>query len=460
MGGMDAGGSGKEKIMNDNIKMLPVARLHPHPDNPRKNLGDISELAASIKARGIMQNLTVVPDNGGGYTVLIGHRRLAAAKEAGLTAVPCAVMEQVSYGEQISIMLLENIQRNDLTVQEQGQGFQMMLDLGETAETIAEKTGFSKTTVYHRLNIAKLDQELLAEKQDCFQLTLTDMAALEQIKDVRERNAVLERSATRDNLAWNIKAKVNEEQRKEKADMLVQAVRELGAKLYEGTFFPYHFDIIDQYDLDKDIPKKMELQLKTGPQLEEGRQAYYYPEPWRFYLFYEKEQKETEGPKDNKEARAKEAKAKEAESLERYRKIKDIFDGQNRLRKEFLTSLRGKTQAELPIDDIWDKFVKVTAMEDSLLEMLSGKDIYEMDGAEAEKAREALRDIPASIQMLMLWLYEIDGDSICTYDSRYDAETGEHFQTLDRHLEKLGFSLRNDEDYNILLGTSELYKKD
>ena len=56
-------------------------------------------------------------------------------------------------------MLLENIQREDLTIQEQAQGFQMMLDLGDTEDQIAEKTGFSKSTVRHRLNIAKLDQE-------------------------------------------------------------------------------------------------------------------------------------------------------------------------------------------------------------------------------------------------------------------------------------------------------------
>ena len=57
-------------------------------------------------------------------------------------------------------MLEENIQREDLTVWEQAQGFQMMLDLGETEDTIADKTGFSKTTIKHRLNIAKLDQEI------------------------------------------------------------------------------------------------------------------------------------------------------------------------------------------------------------------------------------------------------------------------------------------------------------
>ena len=72
------------------MTQLPVDKLFPHPDNPRKDLGDLTELADSIKANGIFQNLTVVPadDSYETFTVVIGHRRLAAAKLAGLSEVP------------------------------------------------------------------------------------------------------------------------------------------------------------------------------------------------------------------------------------------------------------------------------------------------------------------------------------------------------------------------------------
>ena len=75
--------------MNE-IVMIPVERLEHHPENPRKDLGDLTELAESIKANGVMQNLTVVknhfaPDV---YTVVIGNRRMEAAKLAGLKEVP------------------------------------------------------------------------------------------------------------------------------------------------------------------------------------------------------------------------------------------------------------------------------------------------------------------------------------------------------------------------------------
>ena len=177
--------------MND-IQMIPIAQLKPHPDNPRKDVGDITELIDSIKKNGIMQNLTVVPvygvpteQDGTQYYILIGNRRYAAAKEAfGLSGVdlPCQVVKNLSRAEQVSIMLEENMQREDLTIGEQAHGFQMMLDLGETVESIAEKTGFSKTTVKHRIELAKLDEPILdmvTDPEGEFQINLKTLQMLE-----------------------------------------------------------------------------------------------------------------------------------------------------------------------------------------------------------------------------------------------------------------------------------------
>ena len=102
--------------------------------------------------------------------------------------MPCSVVEMTEK-EQISTMLLENMQRSDLSVSEQAQGFQLMLDLGETETTIAEKTGFSRNTVRHRLNLAKLDQETLTRREENkdFQLTLTDLYELEKVQDIKKK---------------------------------------------------------------------------------------------------------------------------------------------------------------------------------------------------------------------------------------------------------------------------------
>lgn len=177
---------------------LSVDRLHPHPDNPRKDLGDLTELAESIKANGIYQNLTVIPDDPMSsytyFTVIIGHRRLAAAKLAGLTKVPCVITEMTPQ-EQVGTMLLENMQRSDLTVYEQAQGFQMMLDLGETVETVAQKTGFSQSTVRRRVKLLDLDQEEF-RKSESRGATLQDYMALDAIADPALKNQVLQSIGT------------------------------------------------------------------------------------------------------------------------------------------------------------------------------------------------------------------------------------------------------------------------
>ena len=180
---------------NNKIVMLPRELLHPHPDNPRKDLGDLTELKESIKAHGVMQNLTVVPDDddGDGYKILIGHRRFAAS-EGILEELPCVVAKGLTDRDQVGIMLVENIQRSDLTFVEQAHGFQMMMDLGDTIETIAEKTGFSKATVKHRLAINELDPETLKETNEVFQLTISDYIALEKVDNIEERNEILDLS--------------------------------------------------------------------------------------------------------------------------------------------------------------------------------------------------------------------------------------------------------------------------
>lgn len=207
------------------IVMIPVNQIHPHPKNPRKNIGDVTELANSIKAKGVLQNLTVVPGHWmtqeewlelsaqykenpteevrtlmnnkwleTGYTAIIGHRRLAASKQAGLPEVPCVVVN-LTDREQFDTMMVENVQRADLTVYEQAQGFQMMLDMGGTVESVAEQTGFSQTTVRNRLKLMKLDQGKLEQSMERG-ATLQDYMELDKIQNPDRRNKVLESIGT------------------------------------------------------------------------------------------------------------------------------------------------------------------------------------------------------------------------------------------------------------------------
>lgn len=222
------------------IKYIKVINLHPHPDNPRKDVGDISELADSIKANGVLQNLTVVPNmvigeiSGEtwqrGYKVIIGHRRLAAAKLAGLKEVPCVVTE-MTLQEQVATMLLENMQRSDLTVYEQAQGFQMMLNMGETVETVAQKTGFSQSTVRRRVKLLDLDQEEF-RRSESRGATLQDYIALEAISDITLKNQVLKSIGTA-NFQQQLKAAKEKEKTKAYIDGVIAELEAFARRIEE-----------------------------------------------------------------------------------------------------------------------------------------------------------------------------------------------------------------------------------
>lgn len=212
-----------------NITMINIDRLRPHEDNPRKDLGDLSELTESIRQNGIYQNLTVVEDPEGSetYVVIIGHRRLAAAKAAGLTVVPC-VISKMDYRRQIETMLIENMQRADLTVYEQARSFQLMLDLGSDTQTIAKNTGFSVATVKHRLKLAELDPAKLKAAADR-QISLGELLELEKIQDLDRRNHVLEYAGTEDfRLEYN--RALNAELIEKNLPIVQAALKEIGAK--------------------------------------------------------------------------------------------------------------------------------------------------------------------------------------------------------------------------------------
>nr|WP_303689353.1 ParB/RepB/Spo0J family partition protein [Ruminococcus bromii] len=248
------------------LQMIAVDKLHPHPQNPRKVIGDVSELAESIKANGILQNLTVVPnnDNWDDFTVIIGHRRLAAAKQAGLTELPCAVVEMTEK-EQLSTMLTENMQRTDLTVYEQAKGFQMLIDLGDSVAEVVEKTGFKESTVRRRLKLAELDEESFKDSQ-LRQPTLADYERLNQIKDIDVRNELLKSIGTNnfDNLLYSAVKKQETDEEKEKIEKLCLEHGMIKAQKHDEI--PSNYEYTGFFAL-KDL---------IGKDFADGRKRYFY----------------------------------------------------------------------------------------------------------------------------------------------------------------------------------------
>lgn len=158
--------------------------IDPHPDNPRKDVGDLEELTASITAQGVLQNVTLLehPDKPGRYLALLGHRRVEASRQAGKPTVPARVVSGLSRAEQIELMLVENLQRTDLTPFEEGRSYQGLLDLDIPVAAIAERTGRAVSTVKTRLRLGRLDDRAAVAHSE-HQLTLEQALQLAEIQE-------------------------------------------------------------------------------------------------------------------------------------------------------------------------------------------------------------------------------------------------------------------------------------
>ena len=211
-------------MKNTNLVEIPLTSISPHPQNPRKDLGDLTELAESIRTTGILQNLTVVQNEDYTYTVIIGHRRLAAAKLAGLKTAPCAVVE-MSEDDQLATMLTENMQRSNLTVYEQAEGIQLLLDRSFSIADIAEKTGFSESTIRRRTKLLELDKEAFKRSQQR-QVSLSDYDKLNEITDIEARNKLLDVLGT-SNFNYEFEQAKNYQKRREDKKELIEYLESL-----------------------------------------------------------------------------------------------------------------------------------------------------------------------------------------------------------------------------------------
>jgi ParB family chromosome partitioning protein len=164
---------------------LDPRQLEDNPHNPRTDLGELSELTDSIRAVGVLEPLIVTPTGAGGHMLLFGHRRRAAAVEAGLATVPCDVRADYAgkSAEQIADMLAENLHRRDLTGLEEAAGYeQLSMFDGWTAERIAGRVGRPVEHVRAGLTAAKVSDQLRLKVIDGA-LTLEQAAAIEAYAD-------------------------------------------------------------------------------------------------------------------------------------------------------------------------------------------------------------------------------------------------------------------------------------
>lgn len=444
----------------DNIK---IEQLHPHPDNPRKDVGDVTELAESIKVNGIMQNLTVIPmfKSDHDFIVLIGHRRLAAAKKAGVETVPCKIIvdDIPSREEQISIMLEENMQRRDLTVWEQATSFKQVVDLGGSVNTLREKTGFSENTIRNRIKVAELDEDLVrahTEGADTWQITFQDMIELSKIDDVEKRNSILKNGYSRDNFRYNVQAEIKKQDIEKTLQPFYERMADINIPEGKKNIYSYTpgYEVIARfYYTDKKL-------LTYTPNSEE-----FWVLRDGYVLFMRKEVK-----KEIDLAADREKKAKEQEE----RRQLDAFNFRcDDIKYSIYNCIEMTLEGKLKIDSNKLRFDKLISEIWEVIHdcnstvgihysnwILCGRQTWWEVKPEAKAFMlNKYKKLPVELQMLsqLGWITKNLGYPY-RYGRVFDKEVADKYLMIINILYYAGYKIKDD-DVKILCGTDEFYKK-
>ena len=436
------------------IEYIEVTKLHGHLYNPRKDLGDLTELAESIKENGILQNLTVVPRIMGsktpegpwqdGYTVVIGHRRLAAAKLAGLKTVPCIVVN-MSESEQIATMLMENIQRSDLTVYEQAQGFQQLLNFDYSVADIAEKTGFSETTVRKRVKLLELDQEKFKESV-VRGGTLQDYAELNKIEDVNLRNKVLETVGTSE-FKWRLNSALEDQEMPKRKQEFLEFVKDWAKHVktapnnssYEQNFYRYK---LNDFKKPKDA----------------GKVEYYYVDNGNGAMLYKKTADTKKKPKSDAEKSFKEREAQ----------IKELTKRAYQLRRDFVLNFNASKKH---MDDIMAlamvRLIRYGGIDTEVLMNLleieipanESKDYTEKYENRRNLVMQKFKEEPARVTLITAWS-SLDSNEdyydARNYDFTIDHKVNPTLDAIYDILIALGYEM-SEEEMQLRDGTHELF---
>lgn len=438
------------------IQEIELSKLKIHPKNVRKTYRGIDELAESIKAQGIRQNLTVVknPEGFGTYWVVIGNRRLKAAIKAGIETAPCEVVE-MDEKEQLETMLLENMQRDDLTIYEQAQGFQMVLDLGETEEGLAEKTGFSKTTIRRRLNIAKLDQEALQEKEEEgeFQLSLSDLYELEKIKSVKKRNEILKGARNSREITSNVQRIISEEKQKAVEKKILSLLKKEGIEeapeKAKMEIYTSKWETVKIYSLRSDAPKKLDIQKEEKETL--------------YYLKYYSEVKVIRKAKKQKRELTPEERRR-AERDSRKKRVKAMAKEMAACRRDFILDIIAGKIKPLENDGdamrkMWDVMRKGSSYvsDSSISSFLIGKSSYDSTEEEKKDAAERIENLSVTELTLITAYNGTESLELSEWTGDFNKRSAGILKEFYEVLMMYGFTYNSDDEVKLLNGTHELY---
>ena len=189
----------QEAEADSGLKILPLQKVEPNPDQPRRDFDPeaLEALSESIAQDGILQPLTVREMENGYYQIIAGERRWRAARLAGLREIPAIVIE-ADDKKATELALIENLQREDLNPVEEATGYSRLLEeYGMTQEDAAKRVGKSRPAVANALRLLQLQPEIL-EMVKTGALSAGHARAILTIKDLKKQKEAAQKIAALD----------------------------------------------------------------------------------------------------------------------------------------------------------------------------------------------------------------------------------------------------------------------
>ena len=171
-------------------RMIPLEKIRPNPEQPRKALGELRELADSIREKGVLEPLLVryVPREDT-YHIISGERRYHAARAAGLRELPC-IEKIADDAETLELSLIENLQRKDLTPFEEAEGlYRLAAQFDYTHEDIARKIGKARSSVTETLSLLHIPETV---RKRCVEKGIVSKSLLLQVARQPSEKKMLE----------------------------------------------------------------------------------------------------------------------------------------------------------------------------------------------------------------------------------------------------------------------------
>ena len=153
---------------NNEVVSIKISQIEPNRNQPRRSFDDeaLEQLAESIRQHGVLQPILVRPQIYGGYQIVAGERRYRASRMAGLSEIP-AVIRELGDSETMQLALIENLQREDLSVLEEAKGYKTLIDeYGFSQEDVARTVGKSRSAVANTLRLLGLPEDVMPMLDD------------------------------------------------------------------------------------------------------------------------------------------------------------------------------------------------------------------------------------------------------------------------------------------------------